>query len=109
MNPLALIPYALAAYGGYQGYRGAKDSGASGLGRILVVLTGAYAGYNLGSKLVHRNKQYVSRINGNKKFCCKLYQTIFKESMPGAYNPKSSIANMVDQSGLPPGMRNLLV
>ena len=37
----ALIPYALAAYGGYQGYRGAKESGASGLGRILGGLTGA--------------------------------------------------------------------
>ena len=45
----ALIPYALAAYGGYQGYRGAKQSGASGLGRILGGLTGAYTGYNLGS------------------------------------------------------------
>ena len=45
----ALIPYALAAYGGYQGYRGAKESGASGLGRILGGLTGAYTGYNLGA------------------------------------------------------------
>ena len=45
----ALLPYALAAYGGYQGYRGAKESGASGLGRILGGLTGAYTGYNLGA------------------------------------------------------------
>ena len=45
----ALLPYALAAYGGYQGYRGAKESGASGLGRILGGLTGAYGGYTLGS------------------------------------------------------------
>ena len=45
----ALIPYALAAYGGYKGYQGAKDSGASGLGRILGGLTGAYTGYTLGS------------------------------------------------------------
>ena len=37
-----------AAYGGYQGYRGAKESGASGLGRILGGITGAYSGYNLG-------------------------------------------------------------
>ena len=28
-----LLPYALAAYGGYKGYQSAKDSGASGLGR----------------------------------------------------------------------------
>jgi len=45
----ALLPYALAAYGGYQGYRGAKESGASGLGRILGGITGAYTGYNLGA------------------------------------------------------------
>ena len=27
MNPLALIPYALAAYGGIQGYQGARQQG----------------------------------------------------------------------------------
>jgi hypothetical protein len=32
---LQFLPYALAALGGYKGYRGAKESGASGLGRIL--------------------------------------------------------------------------
>ena len=48
-GPLALLPYLAAAYGGYQGYRGAKDSGASGLGRILGGLTGAYTGSNLGA------------------------------------------------------------
>jgi hypothetical protein len=47
----ALLPYALAAYGGYQGYRGAKDAGASGLGRILGGITGAYTGYNLGAMI----------------------------------------------------------
>jgi hypothetical protein len=46
---LQFLPYALAALGGYQGYRGAKESGASGLGRILGGLTGAYGGYTLGS------------------------------------------------------------
>ena len=45
---LQFLPYALAAYGGYQGYRGAKDSGASGIGRLLGGATGALAGYNLG-------------------------------------------------------------
>jgi len=45
----ALIPYALAAYGGYKGYRGAKKSGASGLQSILAGAAGAYTGYNLGS------------------------------------------------------------
>jgi hypothetical protein len=45
----ALIPYALAAYGGYKGYRGAKKSGASGLQSILAGAAGAYTGYNLGA------------------------------------------------------------
>ena len=45
---LQFLPYALAAYGGYKGYKGAKDAGASGLGRILGGVTGAYTGYNLG-------------------------------------------------------------
>ncbi len=46
--PVQFLPYALAAYGGYKGYKGAKDAGASGLGRILGGVTGAYTGYNLG-------------------------------------------------------------
>ena len=45
----ALLPYLAAAYGGYKGYQGAKDSGASGLQRLLGGLTGAYTGYNLGN------------------------------------------------------------
>ena len=48
-NPLALLPYALAAYGGYRGYRSAKDSGQSGIGRLLGTAAGAYTGYQLGS------------------------------------------------------------
>jgi len=44
----ALLPYALAAIGGYQGYRGAKEQGASGLGRLFGAAAGAYGGYNLG-------------------------------------------------------------
>ena len=47
----ALIPYALAAYGGYQGYKSAKDSGASGIGRLLGGAIGAYGGYNLGTMI----------------------------------------------------------
>ena len=48
-GPLALLPYLAAAYGGYKGYQGAKDAGASGLGRILGGITGAYSGYTLGN------------------------------------------------------------
>ena len=44
-----LLPYALAAYGGYQGYKGAKQSGASGLGRLFGAGMGAYGGYTLGA------------------------------------------------------------
>jgi len=48
MNPLALLPYALGAYGGVQGYRSARDRGASGLGALLSGAAGAFGGYNLG-------------------------------------------------------------
>jgi len=42
---LQFLPYALAAFGGYKGYRAAKDSGASGIGRLLGAGIGATAGY----------------------------------------------------------------
>ena len=48
MNPLALIPYALAAYGGIQSYKGARESGVGGLGSLVRGAIGAYTGYNLG-------------------------------------------------------------
>ena len=41
MNPLALLPYALGAYGGVQGYRSARDRGASGLGALFSGAAGA--------------------------------------------------------------------
>ncbi len=97
---LQLLPYAMAAYGGYQGYKGAKDSGASGLGRLLGGVTGAYTGYTLGST-------GLSMFPGSaaaKQFVAS--QPAFLANMPGAYNPQSSVASMVDQSGLPPSMRN---
>jgi len=49
MNPLALIPYALAAYGGIQGYQGARQQGVGGLGSLVRGALGAYGGYSLGS------------------------------------------------------------
>jgi hypothetical protein len=49
MNPLALIPYALAAYGGIQGYQGARQQGVGGLGSLVHGALGAYGGYSLGS------------------------------------------------------------
>ena len=47
--PIQFLPQALAALGAIQGYRSAKDSGASGIGRILSAGAGAFGGYNLGS------------------------------------------------------------
>ena len=44
----ALIPYALAAYGGYKGYQASKDAGGSGLQRLLAGATGAFLGYQGG-------------------------------------------------------------
>ena len=38
MNPLALIPYALAAYGGIQGYQGARQQGVGGLGSLVIII-----------------------------------------------------------------------
>ena len=49
MNPLALLPYALGAYGGVQGYRSAKGiEEQSGLSALLAGAAGAFGGYNLG-------------------------------------------------------------
>ena len=48
---LNLLPYALAAYGGYKGYKASKDAGGSGLQRLLAAGTGAFLGYQ-GGKMV---------------------------------------------------------
>ena len=87
MNPLALIPYALAAYGGYKGYKGAKDSGASGLGRILGGITGAYTGYTLGST----GMSMFPGSAATKTFAAS--QPAFLASLPGAYNPGQAAVN----------------
>jgi len=49
---LNLLPYALAAYGGYQGYRSSKDSGASGINTLLNTALGATTGYYGGKAFV---------------------------------------------------------
>jgi hypothetical protein len=98
--PLQFLPYALAALGGYKGYRGAKESGASGLGRLFGALSGAYGGYTLGSA----GMGMFPGSTATKAFAAS--QPAFLANMPGAYNPRSSVSGMVDQSGLPPSMRN---
>jgi hypothetical protein len=47
----AIVPYALAAYGGYKGYKASKEAGGSGLQRLLAGATGAALGYYGGSKI----------------------------------------------------------
>jgi len=48
MNPLALLPYALAAYGGISQAQQARAQGISGLGSLIQGGLGALGGYNLG-------------------------------------------------------------
>ena len=85
MNPLALIPYALAAYGGYKGYQSAKDSGASGIGRLLGAAGGAYGGYTLGSAGMSMFPQSAA----TKAFVAS--QPAMFASLPGAYNPQQPV------------------
>jgi len=42
---LNVLPYVLAAYGGYKGYQANKQAGASGINRLLGAVTGAGLGY----------------------------------------------------------------
>ena len=61
---LQFLPYALAAYGGYRGYQQAKDSGASGLGRLFGGAAGAYGGYQLGNMVPGAQPQNATQILG---------------------------------------------
>jgi hypothetical protein len=45
---LQLLPYALAAYGGFKDTEGAREAGVGGLGSLVQGALGAYGGYNLG-------------------------------------------------------------
>jgi hypothetical protein len=85
--PAQFIPYALAALGGYRGYKSAKDSGASGLGRILGGITGAYTGYTLGST----GMSMFPGSAATQSFVAS--QPAFLRSMPGAYNPGQAAVN----------------
>jgi len=58
-HPLAI---AAALYGGYRGYQGAKDSGASGLGRLFGAAAGAYGGYNLAGMVPGVNAPAVTSL-----------------------------------------------
>ena len=79
---LNFLPYALAAYGGYKGYQSAKDSGASGIGRLLGAGLGAYGGYTLGSA----GMSMFPGSAATKSFVAS--QPAFLRNLPGAYNPQ---------------------
>tara|TARA_B100000214_G_scaffold42057_1_gene26422 strand:+ start:9941 stop:10933 length:993 start_codon:yes stop_codon:yes gene_type:complete len=49
---LNLLPYALAAYGGYRGYRDSKEQGIGGINRLLNTAVGAGMGYYGGKSFV---------------------------------------------------------
>jgi len=49
---LNLLPYALAAYGGYKGYRDSKEQGIGGINRLLNTAVGAGMGYYGGKSIV---------------------------------------------------------
>ena len=48
---LNVLPYVLAAYGGYKGYQANKQAGASGINRLLGAVTGAGLGYYGGQAI----------------------------------------------------------
>jgi hypothetical protein len=84
---LQFLPYALAALGGYKGYRGAKESGASGIGRLFGAAAGAYGGYTLGSA----GMGMFPGSAATKAFTAS--QPAFLANMPGAYNPGQAAVN----------------
>jgi hypothetical protein len=88
----ALIPYALAAYGGYKGYQGAKEAGASGLGRLLGAAGGAYGGYTLGSAGMSMFPQSAA----TKAFVASQPQML--ANLPGAYNPRQQVVPFTPSS-----------
>jgi hypothetical protein len=73
----AIVPYALAAFGGYKGYKASKEAGGSGLQRLLAGATGAALGY-YGGKMI-------PGVTASRKWCftpftqlgpCNLFQEV---------------------------------
>jgi hypothetical protein len=91
-NPLALLPYALGAYGGYKGYQGAKERGASGIGRLLGAAGGAYGGYTLGSA----GMSMFPGSDATKAFVASQPQML--ANLPGAYNPRQQVVPFTPSS-----------
>ena len=98
---LNLLPYALAAYGGYQGYQSAKDAGASGLGRLFGAGLGAYGGYNLGQV-----GGFAARAGFGNAASASFVPSFTQLPGMSAFAKTGTVGNFIDQSKVPPSMRN---
>jgi hypothetical protein len=98
---LNLLPYALAAYSGLQGYRSAREAGVGGLGSLVRGAAAAYGGYSMGNA-------GMSMFPGSaaaQEFA-KMPMTKTLSKLPGISQIPIQGGNIIDQSALPPGMRN---
>ena len=77
---LNMLPYALAAYGGYKGYQSSKQAGGSGIQRLLGGATGAAMGY-YGGKTIVGNPTVQSMFPSATKFT-PFQQTSFFQGIP---------------------------
>jgi len=98
---LHLLPYALAAYSGLQSYRGARQAGVGGLGSLVRGAIGAYGGYSMGSAGM---SMFPGSAAAQKFAAMPMTQSLTK--LPGVSQIPTQGGNLIDQSNLPPSMRN---
>ena len=98
---LHLLPYALAAYSGLQGYRSAREAGVGGLGSLVRGAIGAYGGYSMGSAGMG---MFPGSAAAQKFAAMPMTQSLSR--LPGVSQIPTQGGNVIDQSNLPPGMRN---
>ena len=95
----ALIPYALAAYGGYRGYKASKDAGGSGLQRLLAAGTGAAAGY-YGGQMIPGVQSSIGTPGGFVPFTQQPIVQNIRASLPFLGSGSTGPANLgVDKFG----------
>jgi len=93
-HPLAI---AAALYGGYRGYQGAKDSGASGLGRLFGAAAGAYGGYNLSGMVPGVNAPAVTSLFSAKN---PAITSRMMSAVPGGGDPNMFVPTNTKAKGL---------
>ena len=98
---LHLLPYALAAYSGLQGYRSAREAGVGGLGSLVRGAAAAYGGYSMGNAGM---SMFPGSAAAQKFAGMDLTKSLSK--LPGISQIPTQGGNVIDQSNLPPGMRN---